>query len=516
MSDKSNTQHLVLAPVPAYGHTRPLCALAGRLTAHSNVVITMLMAPNYLKEAQGDIAAQFAAGHEALSRIRIVSLLDSSETQPFVLMPLVAGLYPAAYETLWRGDAIACASTGTTFAAVPPPVAVVLDVFAIQQFYATRAISGTTIPILIFVTANAGALVRMFCPESMGGQGELFKKIDAEALRLGKSTDEVGDKMFHHTDGTVIRIPGVPPMYDYEFFPQIALEAPVATMHKTAHDMVLMGDGLFVGICRAYDGETFDAFENYVRQLRKPIYPVGPLLPPGYGAEQKTLTSTSLGDMEAQSFLDSMGSKYGKNSVLYISFGSVFWPKLDEQLEDLIDALVEKQFPFILCHPSPLATVSDAVLEKISTSGIGLATKWAPQQFILTHPATGWFLTHCGHGGVTESLASGVPMICWPFQADQPIAAMHLSQTLNVAFHLIEVRTAKGLQPLYNGQVPSGTPEARRAEFRAVIEDCHGAVGAEKRRNVRRVQGELAATWAADGASTLSIGKFFAERLTAA
>jgi len=36
--------------------------------------------------------------------------------------------YPAAYETLYRGRPFTCATTGEVFDAIPPPVAVILDV----------------------------------------------------------------------------------------------------------------------------------------------------------------------------------------------------------------------------------------------------------------------------------------------------------------------------------------------------------------------------------------------------
>ncbi|KAJ6569355.1 hypothetical protein B0H19DRAFT_1135172 [Mycena capillaripes] len=516
MSDPSKIRHLLLVPVPAYGHTRPLCALAGRLTAaQGNLVITMLMAPNWLQQAKSDISAQFPSGHEALERIRIVSLFDTAETQLFALMPVAAERYPAACETLLRGNAIKCASTGTTFAAVPPPVAVIVDMFAIPQLHATRSITGTTIPVFTFIAGTAGALIRLFCPESMGGQGGLGAKIAAEALRLGKPAEEIGDQILLNTDGTVIKIPGIPAMYDYEMFPQIPIEGPVAALLIAGHDMIMACDGiLFGGSARAYDAESLAALEDYVKQtLHKPLYSVGPLLPPGYGAEQ-TLTSNIPRDTELKSFLDSMASKFGNKSVLFISFGSVFWPTLEGQLEDLVDALVEKQFPFILCHPSPLAVVSDVLLDKIKSSGIGVSSAWAPQQFILNHPATGWFLTHGGHGSITESLACGVPMICWPFGADQPIAAAIISQNLNVAFHLMEVRTAKGLQPLHSGYVPRGTRDAMQAEFREVIDHCRGEVGKEKRRNAQRMQIEFASAWAAGGSGVSAINEFLAEHLS--
>ncbi|KAJ7887433.1 hypothetical protein B0H13DRAFT_892025 [Mycena leptocephala] len=511
MSDYSKSRHLVLVPVPAYGHIRPLCALAGRLATKGNIVITILMAPTWLQKAQSDILAQFPTGHETLERIRLVSLFDSTETDFFALISKITESYPPVYEALFRGSAIRCASTGRGFSAVPPPTAVILDMLALPQLHATRSISGTMIPVFMFAASHAATLIRTCCPASIGGQGDLGPEIDAEALRLGKTADEVANEMFTHTDGTVIKIPGLPTMYDYEAFPQILIDGPVAALQKISYDMLLACDGVFVTTTPAYDGESLLAFQTWARQtLHKPVYAVGPLLPPEYGKE-KTPISTGTLDVEMKAFLDSMGSKYGDNSVLFISFGSIFWPKVDTQLEDLVEALLEKEMPFILCHASPFAIVPDALSDKIKSSGIGMVTRWAPQQFIITHPATGWFLTHCGHGGVTESLASGVPMICWPFQADQPFEAVHLSENLNVAFHLIEVRTAKGLLPLHNGRVPRGTRDAVRAEFREVLDLCGGEVGREKRKNALRIRAEFASAWAAGGSSMMALNEFFAK-----
>jgi hypothetical protein len=127
--------------------------------------------------------------------LRIVSLFDSTETEIFALVPMVAHHYPAAYETLLRGAAIKCASTGTTFSEVPPPSVVILDVFALPQLQATRSMSGTKIPIFMFISSNSAAIIRVFCPGSMGGRGDLGARTDAEALRVGKTANEVADQV---------------------------------------------------------------------------------------------------------------------------------------------------------------------------------------------------------------------------------------------------------------------------------------------------------------------------------
>ena len=60
---------------------------------------------------------------------------------------------------------------------------------------ATRAVSGRSVPIISCLAAGAGAIIRLFGPESMGGAGDLFAKVDAEVARTGLSDDEIGPKV---------------------------------------------------------------------------------------------------------------------------------------------------------------------------------------------------------------------------------------------------------------------------------------------------------------------------------
>jgi len=201
-----------------------------------------------------------------------------------------------------------------------------------------------------------------------------------------------------------------------------------------------------------------------------------------------------------ETFLGDMLVQHGKKSVIFISFGTLYWATVLEYLDELIEALIEKRAPFILAYASHYAKISEQLAEKIKSSGLGMLTAWSPQQSILNHPATGWFVTHCGFNGITESLASGIPLICWPFGSDQPIGAAHLTENLNVAFELFQVRTGQGLKPLHrNGLTPKGTREAVGIEIRQTIDLCRSEKGQELRSNAEKFKVKFAKAWEEDG-----------------
>ena len=122
--------------------------------------------------------------------------------------------YPAVYQSLYQAKSVTCSVTGAIFDAIPPPSAVILDVsllmlyaqqwyqliiyfqfFAFPQLLATRAVSGRSVPIIAFIAAGAGAIIRFFGPESIGGTGDYGAKIDAEIARTGLSDEEIGPKV---------------------------------------------------------------------------------------------------------------------------------------------------------------------------------------------------------------------------------------------------------------------------------------------------------------------------------
>ena len=51
-------------------------------------------------------------------------------------------------------------------------------------------------PVIACVASGAGAILRLYGPESKGGEGDLGARIDAEIARTGLSDDEIGHKVY--------------------------------------------------------------------------------------------------------------------------------------------------------------------------------------------------------------------------------------------------------------------------------------------------------------------------------
>lgn len=127
------------------------------------------------------------------------------------------------------------------------------------------------------------------------------------------------------------------------------------------------------------------------------------------------------------SFLDAQPAK----STLLISFGTVFYPTQEWQIETLYNTLLETKTPFIASKAPYLFQPMTSALEKrIQESGIGLVAEYLPQRELLRHPSLGTFLTHGGANSMFESILAGVPNVFWPFEADQPMHAAYMSQNV--------------------------------------------------------------------------------------
>jgi UDP:flavonoid glycosyltransferase YjiC (YdhE family) len=111
-------------------------------------------------------------------------------------------------------------------------------------------------------------------------------------------------------------------------------------------------------------------------------------------------------------------------SVVYVNFGSVTVMS-GQELAEFAWGLASSGHDFLwVVRPdvvkgdtSSAAALPPGFLE--ATKGRGLVASWCDQEAVLRHEAVGLFLTHSGWNSTQESLSSGVPMLSWPFFAEQ-------------------------------------------------------------------------------------------------
>ncbi|GLT25760.1 hypothetical protein SLA2020_008690 [Shorea laevis] len=138
------------------------------------------------------------------------------------------------------------------------------------------------------------------------------------------------------------------------------------------------------------------------------------------------------------------------------------------------------------------------------TKGRGLLIRgWAPQVLLLSHPAIGGFLTHCGWNSVIEGVCAGVPMITWPLLAEKFFNEKHVVQLLKIGETIgAEIAIKWGDEDKYGVMV-------KREEITKAINlvMSGGEEGEERRKRARELQGMAKKALEEGGCSYLNIIK---------
>lgn len=134
--------------------------------------------------------------------------------------------------------------------------------------------------------------------------------------------------------------------------------------------------------------------------------------------------------------------------------------------------------------------------------GRGLVVRgWAPQVLILSHPAIGGFLTHCGWNSTLEGVSAGVPMICWPMFAEQFYNEKLIVQVLRIG-----VRVGVEVCVNWGDEEKLGVMVKREDIEKAVkkLMDEGDGEGEERRERARQV-GKMAKRAVEGGSSYLNM-----------
>jgi UDP:flavonoid glycosyltransferase YjiC (YdhE family) len=183
---------------------------------------------------------------------------------------------------------------------------------------------------------------------------------------------------------------------------------------RTAHALALI-----VNTLDELEGEAVAAMEAL--GLATKVYTLGPL-PLVAREDPPTPRSSIILSLwkEQEETLDWLDGRE-PGSVVYVNFGSIT-VMTNAQLVEFAWGLANSGRQFLWIIRRDLVKGDAAVLPSeflAETADRGLMASWCPQQQVLDHPSVGAFLTHSGWNSTLESMCSGVPVISWPFFADQ-------------------------------------------------------------------------------------------------
>ncbi|KAL0392424.1 UNVERIFIED_CONTAM: UDP-glycosyltransferase 86A1 [Sesamum radiatum] len=211
-------------------------------------------------------------------------------------------------------------------------------------------------------------------------------------------------------DNCINYIPGVKSISSKDLMSYIQAPDAVPVLMKIvgkAFEQVKNADFILCNTVQELEPECLSALN-----LMQPTYAIGPM---NFFLDF-TKTVVVEKSLWAESDCTHWLSSKPPASVLYISFGSIV--QINKQdIVEIAHGLLLSQFNFIW-----ILRTTDAlpVGFQDDVKDRGLIIPWCNQNAVLSSPAVGGFLTHCGWNSVLESMWSDVPMICYPFYVDQP------------------------------------------------------------------------------------------------
>ncbi|KAL5546025.1 hypothetical protein UlMin_005712 [Ulmus minor] len=391
MASQSNQHHFLLFPLMAQGHMIPMVDFA-RLLAQQGVKITIVTTPQNADRfktllflaAQANLPVQFIELQLPFEEAGLPQGCDNLDLLPS--LDLTINLFKAAsmlqepVEKLFEE-------------LIPRPSCIISDMCLP---WTSQIANKFHIPKVIF-------------------QGVCcFFHLCLRSLHLSNVLE------ITTSDSEPFVLPGLP---DQIKFTKSQLPLPADPKLKDFTDQMLEADMASYGVVI----NTFEELEPaYVEEYKKArdgkVWCVGPVSLCNKGILDKIVrgNKATIDEHQCIEWLDS----HELNSVVYVCLGSIC-NLIPAQLIELGLGLEASSKPFIwvIRERNRSEELEKWILEygfEEKTKGRGFLIRgWAPQMLILSHPAIGGFLTHCGWNSALEAICAGVPMVTWPLFGDQ-------------------------------------------------------------------------------------------------
>ncbi|CAE6522489.1 unnamed protein product [Rhizoctonia solani] len=218
-------------------------------------------------------------------------------------------------------------------------------------------------------------------------------------------------------------------------------------------------------------------------------------------------------DSPVTQFLDRAYTEKGTHSVIYVAFGTVFFPPPSAMslLMTALDEIPKAGFRFIFALSSPDAELDQSWMDAHVQAGNAIFPEWTNQTAVLEHPAIHYFLTHGGWNSSTEAIVRGVPMLFWPITGDQPLNAAQIAGVHDCGFELLQVRTGPAKFISYQNGTDveiMGTEDAVREEMRRILALTKGPRGEHQRVNVQLLGRVVTQSLGSGGSGDMELERF--------
>lgn len=213
---------------------------------------------------------------------------------------------------------------------------------------------------------------------------------------------------------TIDYIPGVEAIEPRDLMSYLQATDITTVLHRIidkAFADVKRADFVICNTVQELEQETLTALNQ-----KQPVYAIGPILANDFA---KTKIAMSLwSESDCSQWLNTKAN----GSVLYVSFGSYAHVSKHDIVEIAHGLLLSGvNFVWVLRPDIVSSDDTDILPEGFIESARhkGLVVPWCHQIAVLSHPAIGGFLTHCGWNSIMESIWCGIPLICFPILTDQ-------------------------------------------------------------------------------------------------
>ncbi|CAH2051006.1 unnamed protein product [Thlaspi arvense] len=455
---EENKHHMVCIPFPSQSHIKAMLKLA-KLLHHRGFYITFVNTEYNQKRLcrAGQSPALESLPNDFKFEIIKDGLPPFDSTAGPDFISLWRSLKDNGTTLVW--NLLATLSDGATLSHNPPVTAIISDGF---MPFTMEVAQRARVPIILFWTIAACAFMGCYQFQALKEKG-LAPLNDASYLTNG------------YLEKTIDWIPGMKEIRLRDLPSLIRTVDPNDILFNAVMESAQTAAKASANIIH-----TFDALEADVLHVLRSMFPrvhaIGPIQLHLNQISNLDEKLKSLGyslwreESECLGWLDSKEAQ----SVVYVNFGSIT-VMTEQQFIEFAWGLANSRHYFLWIIRPDLIMGESAILPPEFSAEIkdkGLTVSWCPQEEVLNHPSIGGFLTHGGWNSIVESICAGVPMLCWPFGADQTTNCRYLCREWEIGMEIDKDVKREEVEKLVRELMGGEQMKKRAMEWKKLAEEA--------------------------------------------